>query len=68
MRYKLPENELKIINKASDITITDYEVKNGKISINNLISIIEDLLDEIDRREEKIEELKEESYDYDDMA
>lgn len=68
MRYKLPENELKIINKASDITITDYEVKNGKISINNLISIIEDLLDEIDRREEKIEKLKEESYDYDDMA
>ena len=45
-KYKLNENELKIINKASDTTMTDYEVKNSEITIDNLINIIEDLLDE----------------------
>ena len=70
-KYKLNENELKIINKASDITVTDYEVKNREISIDNLINIIEDLLDEIEHREEMIEELrkpKEPPCDYEDMS
>ena len=70
-KYKLNENELKIINKASDITITDYGVKNREISIDNLINIIEDLLDEIEHREELFEELrkpKEPPCDYEDMS
>ena len=70
-KYKLNENELKIINKASDITVTDYEVKNREISIDNLINIIEDLLDEIEHREELFEELrkpKEPPCDYEDMS
>lgn len=70
-KYKLNENELKIINKASDITVTDYEVKNREISIDNLINIIEDLLDEIEHKEETIEELekpKEPPCDYEDMS
>ena len=71
MKYKLNENELKIINKASDITITDYEVKNREITIDNLINIIEDLLDEIEHKEDKIIELvkpKEPPCDYEDMS
>lgn len=71
MKYKLNENELKIINKASDITTTDYEVKNREITIDNLINIIEDLLDEIEHEEEIIEELrkpKEPHCDYEDMS
>ena len=70
-KYKLNENELKIINKASDITVTDYEVKNREISIDNLINIIEDLLDEIEHKEELFEELrkpKEPPCDYEDMS
>lgn len=70
-KYKLNENELKIINKASDTTMTDYEVKNSEITIDNLINIIEDLLDEIEHKEEIIEELekpKEPPCDYEDMA
>lgn len=70
-KYKLNENELKIINKASDITMTDYEVKNREITIDNLINIIEDLLDEIKYLEDKIIELekpKEPPYDYEDMS
>lgn len=69
--YKLTDKELKIINKASDITRTDYEVKNREITINDLINIIEDLLDEIEHKEEIIEELekpKELPCDYEDMA
>lgn len=69
--YKLTDKELKIINKASDITITDYEVKNREITIDNLINIIEDLLDEIEHKEEIIEELKkskEPPCDYEDMS
>lgn len=71
MKYKLTKNEVKIINKASDITITNYEVKNREITIDNLINIIEDLLDEIEHKEEIIEELKkpkEPPCDYEDMA
>ena len=71
MKYKLNENELKIINKSSDITTTDYEVKNREITIDNLINIIEDLLDEIEHKEEIIEELrkpKEPYCDYEDMS
>lgn len=56
--YKLTEKELKIINKASNITITNYEVKNREIAIDNLINIIEDLLGEIEHKEEMIEEPK----------
>lgn len=70
-KYKLNENELKIINKASDITITDYEVKNREITIDNLINIIEDLLDEIEHKEDKIIELekpKEPPCEYEDMS
>jgi hypothetical protein len=33
--YKLTDKELKIINKASDITTTDYEVKNREIELLN---------------------------------
>lgn len=69
--YKLTEKELKIINKASNITITNYEVKNSEITIDNLINIIEDLLGEIEHKEEMIEELKkpkEPPCDYEDMS
>lgn len=69
--YKLTDKELKIINKASNITITNYEVKNREITIDNLINIIEDLLDEIEHKEEMIEELnksKEPPCDYEDMS
>lgn len=69
--YKLTEKELKIINKASNITITNYEVKNREIAIDNLINIIEDLLGEIEHKEEIIEELrkpKEPPCDYEDMS
>ena len=71
MKYKLTKNEVKIINKASEITITNYEVKNREITVDNLINIIEDLLDEIEHKEEIIEELKkpkEPPCDYEDMA
>lgn len=71
MKYKLNENELKIITKSSEITITNYEVKNREITVDNLINIIEDLLDEIEHKEEIIEELrkpKEPPCDYEDMS
>lgn len=64
------ESNFDILEKASKITLTDYEIKwfdaeniNGYIETDNLISIIEDLIYEIDRLEEKIEDIKQDIRD-----
>lgn len=40
-----------LINKIEEITITDYESVNGRVSLDTVKVIIEDLLTEIDRLE-----------------
>lgn len=40
-----------LINKIEEITITDYESVNGRVSLDTVKGIIEDLLTEIDRLE-----------------
>lgn len=40
-----------LINKIEEITITDYEAVNGRVSLDVVKGIIEDLLTEIDRLE-----------------
>lgn len=56
------ENNLDILEKASNITSQDYEIKwfdeeNGYISTDNLFTIIEDLICEVDKLEEQLEDL-----------
>lgn len=58
MYLKLDNYEFEKIRKASDLTSTDYELVGNFIPTENLICIITDLLVEIDRLEEKYEDLE----------
>lgn len=60
MYIKLDEKEKKFIEKASDRTITNYELEGDFIPVDSLMSCIEDLLVEVDVLQEKVEDLKEE--------
>lgn len=60
MFRKLNDDELKKINEVIKITGGDYELNNNYISIDGLISAIEDLLVEIHRQEEKYNDLEKE--------
>lgn len=67
---RVDENNFEILDKASKITGTDYEIKwydaeniNGYIETENLISIIEDLIYEIDRLQEELEDIEQDIKD-----
>lgn len=62
---KINENVFDIINKVHEITLTDYEIKwfdaeniNGYIESDVLLNIIQDLICEIEHKEEEIEDIK----------
>ena len=59
------ETNYDIFKRVSDLTLTDYEIKwfnseeiNGYIPAENLLSMIEDLLCEIDSLEEKYKDFE----------
>lgn len=59
-----------ILEKASNITLTNYDIKwfdaeniSGYIKEENLIDIIEDLIIEVNRLEEEIEDIEEDIRD-----
>ena len=56
MYYKLDEKEKEKIKKVKEITITDYELLGDFIPVESMMTIIEDLLMEIDRLEEEKED------------
>lgn len=56
---KLTSEERDVIKKAEEKTLTDYEMLEDFIPNVNLMIIIKDLLIELDKCSEKIEELKE---------
>lgn len=49
----------KIIKKVEELTITDYESEGNKVPAENIESMIEDLLYEVDKWKERYEELDE---------
>ena len=55
---KLPKEEIETLKKVSKITYTDYEIDGQYVPIEKFIFMIEDLLIELDRAEEKLEELE----------
>lgn len=64
------ESVFDIIEKASKITLTDYDIKwfdaeniNGYIETESLISIIDDLIYEFDNLQEKIEDMEQDIRD-----
>ena len=56
------EIDEEIIKKVEEITITDYEARGNLVPAENIESMIEDLLAEIDSLNEKIEDM-EDSYE-----
>lgn len=55
--YKLSDDEKEIIKKVQGRTITEYDLQNDFIGVQDLMYMIEDLLNEIDRIEEEKEEI-----------
>lgn len=56
MYYKLSDDEKEIIKKVQKRTITEYDIQNDFISVQHIMYMVEDLLNEIDRLEEELEE------------
>lgn len=56
MYYKLSDDEKEIVNKVQKRTITEYDIQNDFINVEHIMYIVEDLLNEIDRLEEELEE------------
>jgi hypothetical protein len=64
MTYRrLDEYEQKLIKKVQERTITDYEVKGEFVPVDSFISMLEDLLAEVDRLEEEKEDLERDMQD-----
>ena len=59
MYYKLSDDELEKMYKVSKITLTDYELIGNFVPVEKLINVIEDLLIELDKAEEKYNDLEE---------
>lgn len=62
---KVNESNYGVLKKVSDTTLVDYEIKwfdaeniDGYIESESLISMLEDLLGELEKEKEKYEDLK----------
>lgn len=51
------EVDKKILDKIEKLTITDYEIEDNKVPVENVEAILDDLLREIEKLEERIEDL-----------
>ena len=56
MYYKLSDDEKEIVKKVKKRTITEYDIQNDFINVEHIMYMVEDLLNEIDRLEEELEE------------
>ena len=54
--YKLSDEEMEIVKKVQKRTITEYDIDNKYISVEHIMYMVEDLLNEVDRLEEELEE------------
>ena len=59
MYYKLDGRDFNLLREIERRTFTDYEILGNFIPVDSFISIIEDLVTEIELLEEKVEDLKE---------
>lgn len=55
--YKLSDDEKEIIKKVQGKTITEYDLQNDFIAVQDMMYMVEDLLNEISRLEEEKEEI-----------
>lgn len=55
--YKLSDDEKEIVKKVQGRTITEYDLQNDFIAVQDMMYMVEDLLNEISRLEEEKEEI-----------
>lgn len=55
--YKLSDDEKEIIKRVQQKTITEYDIQSEFIEVQNIMYIVEDLLNEVERLEEEKEEI-----------
>lgn len=55
--YRLSEDDKKIIKRVQERTITEYDIKGEFVSVQDIMYMVEDLLNEIERLEEEKEEI-----------
>ena len=55
--YKLSDDEKEIIKKVQGRTITEYDIQNDFVGVQDMMYMVEDLLNEISRLEEEKEEI-----------
>lgn len=55
--YKLSDDEKEIIKNVQKRTITEYDLQNDFIAVQDMMYMVEDLLNEISRLEEEKEEI-----------
>lgn len=55
--YKLSDDEKEIVKKVQGRTITEYDIQNDFIAVQDMMYMVEDLLNEISRLEEEKEEI-----------
>lgn len=55
--YKLSDDDKEIIKKVQGRTITEYDLQNDFIAVQDMMYMVEDLLNEISRLEEEKEEI-----------
>lgn len=64
MYYMLSDDELKKIEQVSEMTLTDYEVTGKFVPVSSLMNVIEDLLVELHKEQEKITDLENDINNY----
>lgn len=64
MYYMLNDSELKKIEQVSEMTLTDYEVTGKFVPVSSLMNVIEDLLVELHKEQEKITDLENDINNY----
>lgn len=63
MKREYIELNQKTIDRIEEITLTDYEIKDCKVLVDNCINIIEDLIIEYDKLLEEYNDYKEKEID-----
>lgn len=58
MYYKVDDKELERLKEVSNITSTDYELLGNFVPVESMFNMIEDLLCEIHRTDEKIKDME----------
>ena len=67
MFQKLTSDEFEMIKKIEKLTFTDYELLGDFIPCDSLMCIIEDLMVELEHKNEEIEDLEEYRKQYCDL-